>query len=294
MGAETPAFSAGARLGVYEIKERLGTGDTGEVYRAWDSSRGRDVAIKILPHHLTRDAGSMIRFRRAVEILVTLAHPSIACLYGFEELDGERVLTMELTEGRLLFDRLSTGAMPTGEAVAIITRVAAGLEHAHRHRLVHGHLHPTDIKLDKTGGVKVYDFGLTRAIETLETESQIGQKVTVERPSNWRSKGVATYQSPEQLKGKVDERTDIWALGVILWEMLTGTNPFERSTISETSHAVLSEEPDWRALPQSVPSHVRRGLQLCLQKRPATRLRNAGDLVVEITVPFRETEEPAT
>lgn len=294
MGAETPAFSAGARLGVYEIKGLLGTGDTGEVYRAWDSSRARDVALKILPHDLTRDSGSMIRFRRAVEILVTLAHPSIASLYGFEELEGERILTMELTEGRLLSDRLSTGALPTGEAVAIITRVAAGLEHAHRHRLVHGHLHPTDIKIEKTGGVKVYDFGLTRAIETLETESHIGQKATVERPSNWRRKSVATYQSPEQLNGKVDERTDIWALGVILWEMLAGKNPFERSTISETSHAVLSEEPDWRSLPESVPSHVRRGLQLCLQKGPTMRLRNAGDLVVEITVPFSQTEATPT
>lgn len=292
MSAETPAFSAGARLGVYEISGLLGAGDTGEVYRAWDTYREREVALKILPHDLTRDSGSMIRFRRAVEILVTLAHPSIASLYGFEELQGERVLTMELTEGRLLSDKLAAGALPTDEAVAIITRVAAGLEHAHRHRLVHGHLHPADVKIEKSGGVKVYDFGLTRAIETLEAESGLGEKATVERPAIWRGKRVATYQSPEQLQGKLDERTDIWALGVILWEMLTGTNPFERSTISETSHAVLTEEPDWSTLPDNLPPHVRRGLQLCLQKRPPMRFRNAGDVVVEITIPFGETETP--
>lgn len=287
MNAETPAFSAGATLGVYEIREQIGSGDTGDVYRAWDGSRRREVALKILPRRLSRDDATLTRFLRTIEVLTRLDHPSIAILHGYEEIDRDRVLSMELTAGRPLSHRMANGPLEIEEAVGIIIQLAAALEYAHRHRLVHGHLDPAAMKIDDAGRVKVYDFGLTRTIEILEGTTGLEHKPTVERPALRRSQaaGLMTYQSPEQMKGKVDERTDIWASGVLLWEMLTGTNPFLRPTISETSQAVLSEDPDWSVLPVDLPPNVRRALQLSLQKRPAMRLRNAGDLVVELTIP---------
>ena len=290
MNAETPAFPAGARLGVYEIRELIGSGDTGEVYRAWDGARGCEIALKILPRGLSTDEATLDRFVRTVEVLTSLDHPSIAKLYGFEQFRGERLLAMELTTGRPLSQRLSGGPFEAGEAVAIIVQVASALEYAHRRRLVHGHLHPASMKIDDSGKVKVFDFGLTRTIEILDGPAEMDQMPTVERPTLRRSPGagVMTYHSPEQMRGKVDERADVWAVGVLLWEMLTGTNPFLRPTISETSQAILSEDPDWSALPLDLPANVRRALQLSLQKRPALRLRNAGDLVVELTIPFEE------
>lgn len=291
MGAETPGFAAGATVGVYQIREQIGRGDTGDVYRAWDGARQREIAIKVLPEDLSRDPSSMAGFKRAISVLVDLTHLSIASLYGFEEVGGHRILTMELTEGRVLADRLTEGAIPVEEAVPIIVEVASAIEYSHRHRLVHGHLHPTDVKIDDRGRVKVFDFGLTRIIEALESPSGLGEKATIERPALRRNSAVrgASYQSPEQLRGKVDERTDVWALGVLLWEMLTGISPFQRGSISETSNAVTCDDPDWSQLPEATPAHVRRALQLSLQKRPSMRLRNAGDFVVELSIPFDET-----
>lgn len=286
--SDVDAWSAGWRLGPYLILSRLGGGDTGEVYKVWDGYREREVALKLLAPHLSREPEMVARFRADVERLIGLDHPSIATLHALEEIDGNRFLVMELTAGRRLSSLLGRKRYSPAAAVEVISQVAAALESAHRQYLIHGDLRPAHIKIAEDGSVKIYDFGLMRAIETLETGTS-SKKETVERPGSLETDGCpAIYLSPEQLKGRADERSDIWSLGVILWEMLAGSHPFARGSISDCAHAILHDEPEWDELPEEVPAHVKRMLLLCLQKRPVMRLRNAGDVLVELMVPLEE------
>ncbi|MDX1582293.1 MAG: serine/threonine-protein kinase [Thermoanaerobaculia bacterium] len=286
MTQQTP-LTPDSKLGDLTIREQIGSGDTGEVYRAWDPELESDIAIKILPPDLTRDPATVSRFERSIDLLAGLTHPAIARLYGYQEIGEYRVLKMELTEGVVLSRVLWSNPCEVEEAVSYAKQIASGLDHAHRRRIIHGHLQPNEIRLSASGEVKIFDFGLTRTIEMLEGEMELDLKSTLERLA--RPSGAlsgTSYQSPEQMLEKFDERTDIWALGIILWEMLVGINPFLRGSISETAKAIVKEEPDWTSLPETVPPHVRRALQLSLRKSPSKRLRSAADFTIELTTPI--------
>jgi serine/threonine protein kinase len=281
-------LSTGSRVGHYEIIEKLGIGETGEVYRAREVDGSHELALKILPEGLTEDAGRTARFRRDVEILQELEHPGIASLYGFEMIGGRGIVTMELTRGLPLAERLKSGPIPVEDAVSIAEQIADALHFAHARRVIHGHLTTANVKIDDQNVVKVYDFGLMRAISKLEPDHDVERMPTIERPlsrHDWMV-DATSYMSPEQAHGKADERTDIWSFGLLLWEMTTGVNPFERNTVSETVHAVIHEEPDWSLLPEDLPPHVERLLGLCLQKRPRLRLRSIADALLELRTPF--------
>jgi serine/threonine protein kinase len=281
-------LSAGSRVGHYEIIEPLGKGETGEVYRARDVDGSHELALKILPESLTEDVARTARFRRDVEILQELKHPGIASLYGFEMIGRRGIVTMELTRGLSLAERLKSGPIPVGDAVSIAEQIAGALHFAHGRHVIHGHLTTTNVKTDDQNVVKVYDFGLVGAISKLEPDDYLAGMPTIERPLSRDDSivGSISYMSPEQAHGKADERTDIWSFGLLLWEMTTGMNPFERSTASETVHAVIHDEPDWSLLPDDLPPHVERLLRLCLQKRPRTRLRSIADALLELRTPF--------
>jgi serine/threonine protein kinase len=287
-------LSAGSRLGQYEIVEQLGRGETGDVYRARGTDGGQEIALKLLPKTLMQDPGRTARFRRQVAILQDLEHPGIAALHGFDSIDGRGIVTMELTRGVPLEIRLSSGPFPVDEAISIAEQIAEALAFAHRRHVIHGHLSTANVKIDESGAVKIHDFGLERAISTLEPEELFERMPTVERPlmRDMSMVGTAAYMSPEQAHGKADERADVWAFALLLWEMTAGANPFERGSVSETVHAVIHDEPDWSQLPDDLPPHVERLLRLCLQKRPRIRLRSMADALLELRTPFASSEAP--
>jgi eukaryotic-like serine/threonine-protein kinase len=277
------SLEAGRRLGLFEVIEPLGAGGMGEVYRARDTKLGRDVAIKVLPESFAASAERVARFEREARFLAALNHPGIAAIYGLEESDSIHFLVLELVEGRTLAHRIDRGALPPREALEIARQIAEALEAAHEKGIVHRDLKPLNIKLTPGGKVKLLDFGLAKA---LESATHTNSQVATETGSPTREGvilGTAPYMSPEQARGEaVDKRTDVWAFGCLVYEMLTGRRAFRGSTTSDTIVSVLTGEPDWTALPQGTGSAIRTLLRRCLTRDPSHRLHDIGDARIEI------------
>jgi Tol biopolymer transport system component len=274
-------LSPGARIGVYEVLGFLGAGGMGEVYRARDTKLGRDVALKILPPALTADANRVARFKREARLLASLNHPHIGAIYGFEDAGDVPALVLELVEGDTLADRLALGPLPPAEAVAVAQQIADALDAAHGSGIIHRDLKPANIKVTPDGAVKVLDFGLAKAQTEEEAAPDLSKSPTV--TAGWTAAGVilgtVAYMSPEQARGKdLDKRTDIWAFGCVLYEMLTGRLAFRGETVSDTVVAILERDTDWTVLPPATPPAVRRLLRHCLEKDPRRRLRDIGDV----------------
>jgi Tol biopolymer transport system component/tRNA A-37 threonylcarbamoyl transferase component Bud32 len=281
------ALMKGARIGVYEILDAIGAGGMGEVYRARDTRLGRDVALKILPELFANDPDRLARFQREAQLLAALNHPHIAAIYGFEEEGSTRGLALELVDGPTLADRIAQGPLPLDEALPIALQIVDALEAAHAQGIIHRDLKPANIKLRPDGTVKVLDFGLAKALDprasdvsgaspsispTLTAATELGMIL-----------GTAAYMSPEQARGKpVDKRADIWAVGCVLYEMITGQRAFPGDEITDVLAFVITKEPDWTALPATTPPALRRLLHRCLHKDRKQRLADIADARLEI------------
>ena len=277
------ALTPGTRLGVYEVTAQIGEGGMGEVYRATDTTLNRQVAIKVLPESLASDAERIARFEREAKTLASLNHPNIAAIYGFEKSSGVHALVMELVEGPTLADRIAQGAIPVDEALPIAKQIAEALEAAHEQGIIHRDLKPANVKLRPDGVVKVLDFGLAKALEPAGAMSPgMSQAPTITTPAMTQAGmilGTAAYMSPEQAKGRtVDKRSDIWAFGAVLYEMLSGKRVFGGDDISDTLANVLKTEPDWSKLPANVPARVRQAVRGCLQKDLNQRVHDIADV----------------
>ena len=256
----------------------------GEVYRARDPQLKRDVAIKILPADVTADADRLARFQREAEVLASLNHTNIAHVFGIAEADGVRGIVMELAEGETLAQVLSRGPLPLDEVLGIARQVADALEMAHDRGIVHRDLKPANIAVTHDGVVKVLDFGLAKALNPVPDAT--ANAATFSSPAMTRAGiilGTAAYMSPEQARGRaVDARTDIWAFGCVLFEMITGRRPFDGETVTDILGAIVHKEPEWSLLPGTLPDSLRRVLERCLAKDPKQRLRNIADVGLEI------------
>jgi serine/threonine-protein kinase len=279
-------LSAGRRLGPYEILAPLGAGGMGEVYRARDTKLNRDIAIKVLPDLFASDPERLARFQREAQVLASLNHPNVAHLYGLEESSGVRALVMELVEGPTLANRIVQGAIPLAEALPMAKQIADALEAAHEQGIIHRDLKPANIKVREDGTVKVLDFGLAKALDPAASSSadvMNSPTLSVRATQAGVILGTAAYMSPEQARGRpADKRADIWAFGVVLFEMLTGTRLFHGETISDTLAAVLRQDIDWTVLPASTAPPIRRVLLRCLDRDPKRRLRDIGEARLEI------------
>ena len=272
MTATQPAGASllGRKLGPYQIVSMLGAGGMGEVYRAHDSKLGRDVAFKTLPSEFARDPERLARFHREARTLASLNHPNIAAIYGLEEFENVDCLVLELVEGETL-----RGPLPVEKALDYARQVADALQAAHESGIIHRDLKPANVKVTPQGRIKVLDFGLAKAIWGQETTQDLSQLTTVTELNTHAGHIVGTpgYMSPEQARGKeVDKRTDIWAFGCLLYELLTGKRTFRGDTLQDTLAAVLEREPGWQALPAKTPAKIRELLRHCLQKDPDRRL----------------------
>jgi len=259
----------------------------GQVWRAHHAALKRDDALKVLPYTFAADPERLARFQREAQILASLNHPNIAIIHGLEEADGVKALVMELVEGPTLADRIAHGPLPIDESLSIAKQIVEALEAAHEKGIVHRDLKPANIKVRPDGTVKVLDFGLAKAVEPAGTTSSgSSQSPTLTSPAHTMQGvilGTAAYMSPEQARGKsVDRRTDIWAFGCTLYEMLVGRRAFEGESVNETIGAVIHKDPDWSRLPPSTPPSMQRLLRRSLQKDPAGRLRDIGDAGHEI------------
>jgi eukaryotic-like serine/threonine-protein kinase len=286
------ALAPGARLGAYEILSLLGSGGMGEVYRARDTKLEREVAIKILPELFVSDPERVARFQREAKTLAALNHPHIGSIYGLEDAEGVRALVLELVEGPTLADRIAQGPIPLDEALPIAQQMAQALEAAHDAGIIHRDLKPANIKLRPDGTVKVLDFGLAKAVEpTTASGPNVTQSPTITTPAMMTGVGMilgtAAYMSPEQAKGlPADKRSDMWAFGCVLYEMLTGQRAFEGEDVSDTLAAVLRGEPDWTVLPDDVPRHIRLLLRKCLEKDRTRRVADISTARFLITEPI--------
>jgi len=294
------SLAPGTRIGIYEIRDSLGAGGMGEVYRARDARLNRDVALKVLPEALAGNADRLSRLHREAQVLASLNHPNIAIVHGFEESPstssgqggGVHALVMELVEGPTLADRIAVSSkLGLDEAIAIARQIADALDAAHEHGVIHRDLKPANIKIRPDGTVKVLDFGLAKMMDgpskgghyesdgSVRLQSDLSQSPTLISPAMMTGVGMifgtAAYMAPEQARGKtVDKRADIWAFGCVLYEMLTGTRAFGGGNeMSDTLAAVLKDEPDWTR----IPMRARPLLQRCLEKDPKRRVRDIGD-----------------
>jgi serine/threonine protein kinase/Tol biopolymer transport system component len=282
--------SPGGRLGAFSIERELGRGGMGIVYLARDPKLNRRVAIKVLPAHVAGDSGSLARFRREATLLAALNHPNIAAIYNIEEADGQQLLVLEYVPGPTLADvmadpgQTSNGRLPLAQALAIAAQIASALEAAHEQGIVHRDLKPANIKVRDDGTVKVLDFGLAKAPEPAGEGA--AAEATMTSPALTEMGvilGTAAYMAPEQARGKtVDRRADLWAFGVVLYEMLTGERLFPGETMTDVLASVVTREPDWEKLPADTPASLRRLLRRCLEKDPRRRLRDAADARMEI------------
>jgi eukaryotic-like serine/threonine-protein kinase len=285
-GSPPASLAAGSRLGPYVMQGLLGAGGMGEVYRATDTRLRRDVAIKIMPAALARDTEWTARFQRESRVLASLNHPHISAIYGVEQEGDTQALVLELVEGPTLADRIRQGPLPVEEALAIARQIAEALEYAHEKGIVHRDLKPANVKLTTRGDVKVLDFGLAKAMDVSPPGQAFAHLATISSPASRTGVilGTAAYMSPEQARGRgVDRRTDIWALGCVIYELLTGTRAFPGDNVSDLIANVLQAEPDWSALPAATPPRIALLLRRCLVKDPTRRLRDAGDVAIELS-----------
>ncbi|MCL4838255.1 MAG: serine/threonine-protein kinase [Thermoanaerobaculia bacterium] len=285
----------GSRIAGYEITGKLGEGGMGEVWRATDTKLKREVAIKVVPAAFAEDAERLARFEREAQLLAQLHHPHIASIFGLEEADGVRALVMELVDGPTLADRMEAGALPLDECLSVARQILEALEEAHEKGIVHRDLKPANVKVTGEGKVKVLDFGLAKAMDTAAAGTSgapLSSPTMMNSPTLTALHGTqlgvilgtAAYMAPEQARGSaVDRRADLWAFGVVLYEMLTGRTVFAAETVPDTLAAVLTREVDWSALPAETPAEIRRLLRRCLARKPKSRLHSAADarIVVE-------------
>ena len=257
----------------------------GEVYQAKDTKLGRDVAIKVLPEEFARDADRVARFQREAKLLASLNHPNIAAIYGLEESDGTNFLVMELVEGQTLDDQIKSGPIPVEESLKLALQIAEALEAAHEKGVIHRDLKPANIKVTPDGKVKVLDFGLAKAFAGEQAEMDLSQSPTLSQAATQQGiiLGTAAYMSPEQARGKeVDKRADVWAFGVVLFEMLTGQSLFSGEDVSSTLARVLEREPAFSTLPPNIHPQIRFLLERCLKKDPKNRYSGINDARVDI------------
>src|SRR5262245_32206513 len=299
------SVAAGTRLGPYEVIASLGAGGMGEVYRATDTNLGRDVAIKVLPEAFAQDPDRLARFEREAKTLASLNHPNIAIIHGLEKSQGTYALVMELVEGEDLSQRIARGPIPVDEAIQIARQIAEALEVAHEQGIIHRDLKPANIKVRDDSNAKVLDFGLAKLAEPGGgAQSAVGNaslSPTITSPAMMTGVGVllgtAPYMSPEQAKGReADKRSDIWAFGAVLYEMLSGKRAFAGDDVSDTLIAVLRDDPDWSALPMKTPARIRQVMRVCLQRNPRQRAQAIGDVrlalegAFDVPAPAKATE----
>ncbi len=278
----------GTKLSHFKITAKLGEGGMGEVYRAEDTRLGREVAIKVLPEAVVADAERLARFEREARVLASLSHQNIAAIYEVGEQEDVHFLVMELVEGETLAERIAKGPIPSDEAVRIAIETAMGLEAAHESAIVHRDLKPANVKLDSDGKVKILDFGLAKAVSSPEKVGNVADlsaspTLSAEMTRAGVVLGTPTYMSPEQARGQeVDKRSDIWAFGVMLYEMLTGSQLFASDTVSDALVAILRDEIDFDALPAETPPIVTRLLRRCLERDPRQRLHDIADARLDL------------
>jgi len=290
----------GTRLGAYEITAKLGEGGMGEVWRARDTKLDRDVAIKVLPAAFVEDHERLARFEREAKLLAQLNHPNIAAIHGLEESSGVRALVMELVEGPTLAERLESGPLPLDEALFLARQIAEALEEAHEKGIIHRDLKPQNIKASIEGKVKVLDFGLAKAMDPAGasgmTPHDLAHSPTVTFGGTREGVilGTAAYMAPEQARGgAVDKRADIWAFGVVLYEMLAGERLFHEGSVVDTLSAVMRKPIDLDRLPADLPRRLRRLVERCLERDPKRRLRDIGEARIALEGPVEAAEEPA-
>jgi len=282
-------LASGTRLGAYEIHAAIGAGGMGEVYRAHDTRLHRDVALKVLPDAFARDPDRLARFEREAQVLASLNHPHIGAIYGVEDGGSVRALVLEFIPGDTLADRIVHGPIPTDDALAIARQMARALEAAHEHGIIHRDLKPSNIKVRDDGTVKVLDFGLAKALDPATGSGDRSHSPTLTSPAMTQAGvilGTAAYMSPEQARGQIaDTRSDMWAFGCVLFEMLTGKPPFSGDTVSDVLAGILRGEPDWSALPQDLPSSILLMLKRCLEKDRGRRVADASVLSFVLNEP---------
>jgi serine/threonine protein kinase/Tol biopolymer transport system component len=291
------SLAPGVRLGVYEVRDLIGAGGMGEVYRGHDTRLNRGVALKILPETFAVNADRLARFKREAQVLASLNHSNIASIFGFEESNGVHALVLELVDGPTLADCIARGPMTLEDALPMARQIAEALEAAHAQGVVHRDLKPANIKIRPDGTVKVLDFGLAKALTGDAVPPAASGTQTITSPAMTQLGvilGTAAYMSPEQARGKtVDKRSDIWAFGSVLYEMLTGKRAFDGDDMSDTLANALKRDPDWSALPATTPANIRRTLQRCLEKNPARRIHDIADARLELEQ-NDPTDAPAT
>ena len=292
-------LTRGARVGTFEVLELSGAGGMGEVFRARDSRLGRDVALKVLNERFRLDPQRLARFEREAQVLASLNHPNIATLYGIEKLGDTQAIVLEFVDGETLAERIAGEPIPLTEAVTIARQIAAALEAAHEHGVTHRDLKPDNIKLRVDGTVKVLDFGLAKVFEpaVADGEQKAMTATAFDAAGDGAAMGTPAYMSPEQARGlPVGKRTDIWAFGCVLYEMLSGQPLFAGERGSDILAKIIEREPDLAALPTGTPRAIRRLLRRCLEKDPRDRLRDIGDARFELleAVAHGADDEPAT
>ena len=287
------ALDPGTRFGPYEVAEPIGSGGMGEVYRATDTALKRDVALKVLPPAFVEDADRLARFQREAEILALLNHPNIAQVYGLEKADGQTAIAMELVEGPTLADRIKEGPIPPDEAMGIALQVVSALEAAHDKQIVHRDLKPANVKVRDDGTVKVLDFGISKPIDASAISGGSPVMTTPAVTETGVILGTAAYMSPEQAQGKfVDQRTDIWAFGCLLFEMLTGQPAFGGENVMLTLARVLDRPTDLSSMPKTISSAVRHTIKLCLEKDPGRRISHIRDVRLALEGTFESELSP--
>jgi Tol biopolymer transport system component len=276
----------GTRLGPYEVTALLGEGGMGKVWRARHGALHRDDALKVLPEIFAADPDRLARFEREAQVLASFNHPNIAHVYGLEQSDGVRAIVMELVEGPTLADRLDRGPIAVADVIPIARQIAEALEAAHDKGVVHRDLKPANVKVRADGTVKVLDFGLAKALDPIDQRPLLSQSPTITSPAMTGQGvilGTAAYMSPEQASGgHVDQRSDIWAFGCVLYEMLTGKPVFTGDSVARVLAKVLEREPDLAALPASTPARIRRLIRRCLEKDARKRLHHIADARLDI------------
>ncbi len=278
----------------YQIVDKLGDGGMGVVYRAEDTKLGRQVALKFLSQRFTEDPDWLARFEREAKVLASLNHQNIAAIYGLERSGSLRFLVLELVEGQTLAQRLQSGALSTRESLELCSQMARAIESAHRSGIVHRDLKPANVTITPEGQVKVLDFGLAKSVSPEQSAAELSKTPTLRHDLTTAGMvlGTAAYMSPEQARGKeIDKRTDIWASGCILYELLTGRGGFSGETVTDILGAIVLREPDWDAIPADTPVSIRRLLRRCLKKDPDSRLHDIADFRIEIEEALAEPVE---